>query len=60
VRIAVSTGAAFEDVLDRLRKVMGYTSLSELVALTHEPIAHTESRRRCANAWRRSTYQSSL
>jgi predicted SnoaL-like aldol condensation-catalyzing enzyme len=42
VRIAVSTDVAFEDVLDRLRKAMGHTSLTELVALAHEPITQAE------------------
>jgi len=42
VRIAVSTDVAFEDVLDRLREAMGHTSLTELVALAHEPITQAE------------------
>ena len=42
VRMAVSTAVAFDDVLDRLRKVMGHTSLAELVTLAHEPITQAE------------------
>src|SRR5271155_492306 len=42
VRITVSTTVAFDEVLCRLRQVMGHTTLSELVDLAHKPITQAE------------------
>jgi hypothetical protein len=42
VRVTVSTAVAFDDVLDRLRIVMGHTSLAELVTLARKPITRAE------------------
>jgi len=42
LRLTVSSPLPFDDVIDRLRKAMGQSSLPELVRLAQQPITEAE------------------
>src|SRR5258706_837858 len=45
VRLEVTTMAAFDDVIQRLRESMGKTSIPEIVEIAQKPISEAEYRR---------------